>query len=142
MSFETITPPIARERLDQDSWTYLDVRTVEEYDAGHVPGAFNVPLLHHGPMGMEPNPEFVQVVEKHFAKDQRLVVGCKIGGRSARACDLLAGVGWSNLANMDGGFSGRHDEIGRLVQEGWVGSGFPHSIDPEAGRTYAELSGQ
>ena len=91
-------------------------------------------------MGMEPNDDFVQVVEKHFAKDHKLVVGCKIGGRSARACDLLASLGYTSLANMDGGFSGRYDEIGRLVQEGWAGCGFPHTIDAEDGRSYDELT--
>lgn len=139
MTYETIAPPAAKTRLEDDSWTYLDVRTVEEFEAGHVPGAFNVPLAFRGPMGMEPNSAFLEVVSRHFAKDKDLVVGCKVGGRSARACDLLAAEGWTALANMDGGFSGRYDPVGSLVQEGWAGCGFPTTIDAEPGRTYEEL---
>lgn len=141
MSYETIDPTAARTRLEDASCTYLDVRTVEEFEAGHVPGAFNVPLLFRGPMGMEPNTAFLEVVARHFQKDTGLVVGCKVGGRSARACELLATEGWTGLANMDGGFSGRYDPVGKLVQEGWAGSGFPTTVDPEPGRTYEELGG-
>lgn len=32
---------------------YLDVRSVPEYEAGHAPGAYNIPLLHAGPGGMQ-----------------------------------------------------------------------------------------
>ena len=131
MSYETIEAPAAKERLDgTDGRQYLDVRTVEEFDAGHVPGAFNVPLLHLTAMGMEPNSDFLDVVERHFAKDSRLVVGCKIGGRSMRACEMLAQAGYGGLANMDGGFSGRHDESGALLVEGWAGRGFPVTQTP------------
>ena len=46
MTFETTDPEGAKERLDGDQeWTFLDVRTVQEFEAGHVPGAYNVPLL-------------------------------------------------------------------------------------------------
>lgn len=140
MDFETINPAGAKERLDQGDWTYLDVRTVEEFEAGHVPGAYNVPLLFRGPMGMEPNPEFLEVVNKHFAKDQALVVGCKVGGRSGNACQVLASLGWTQLANMDGGYSGRHDAVGALVEEGWAGCGYPTTQEPVDGRSYEELS--
>ena len=142
MSYETIDPAAAKARLDDPTWSYLDVRTVEEFEAGHVPGAFNVPLLLRGPMGMEPNPAFLEVVTRHFAKDRAMVVGCKVGGRSAHACELLAGEGWTTLANMDGGYSGRYDPVGRLVEEGWAGCGFPTTIDPEPGRGYDELGGE
>ena len=141
MSYETINPTTAKARIEDSDWTYLDVRTVEEFEAGHVPGAYNVPLLFRGPMGMEPNPAFLEVLSRHFPQDQDLVVGCKVGGRSARACELLAAEGWTVLANMDGGYSGRHDAVGRLVEEGWAGCGFPTTVDPEPGRTYSELAG-
>ncbi len=74
MSHETITPPDAQTRV-AEGWTYVDVRTVEEFDAGHVPGAYNVPILFRSPMGMEPNPEFTATVTRHFPKDAKIVFG-------------------------------------------------------------------
>lgn len=140
MSYETINPAGARPRLEDEGWIYLDVRTVEEFEAGHVPGAYNVPLLFRSPAGMQPNPAFLEVVARHFPKDQPLVVGCKVGGRSQHACELLASEGWTRLANMDGGFHGRHDQVGRLVEEGWAGCGYPTSVESAEGRSYEELT--
>ena len=65
--------------------TYLDVRSIPEFEQGHPQGAFNIPLLHIDPGTgqMRPNPEFLDVVRKTFTPDTTLVVGCKMGGRSA-----------------------------------------------------------
>lgn len=142
MSYDTTDPAGARARLDSGDWIYLDVRSIPEYEAGHVPGAYNVPLLHLTPHGMEPNDDFVAVVERRFGKDAPIVVGCKVGGRSARACDLLASRGYTRLANMDGGFSGRYDPLGRHVQAGWSELSYPVSEEPVEGRTYRELSAE
>src|SRR5687767_13989883 len=96
-----VTPTEAKRLIDDEGYTYLDVRTVEEFDGGHPAGAYNVPVVH---AGMLPNGEFVAVVEATFPKDARLVVGCQSGGRSARAAALLASCGYEHVVNMDGGF--------------------------------------
>jgi E3 ubiquitin-protein ligase RNF13 len=76
MSYQTQNPAGVRRLLEPDSgYLYVDVRTVEEFEQGHVPGAYNVPLLFRTPVGMEPNPEFLAVVQRRFAKDQKLVLG-------------------------------------------------------------------
>ena len=41
---------------------YLDVRTVEEYDAGHVPGAVDVPNFNKSGGALVPNPAFLEQV--------------------------------------------------------------------------------
>jgi rhodanese-related sulfurtransferase len=71
-SFRSTDPAGARALLE-DAHLVVDVRTVEEFEAGHVPGAFNVPLLFRSPMGMEPNPEFLAAVTRHFPRDASLV---------------------------------------------------------------------
>ncbi len=141
MTYETITPQTARERLASGDWTFLDVRTPQEFEAGHVPGAYNVPLLLAGPRGMQANPDFLATVQRHFQLGEALILGCRIGRRSAVACEELAGKGWTTLANMDGGFSGRRDLLGRLLVAGWEELHFPVDIDPLPGRSYAELRG-
>ena len=57
-----VTPPEAAALL-ADGWTYLDVRSIPEFDSGHPPGAANVPLLHFSGGRMSPNADFQKVVE-------------------------------------------------------------------------------
>lgn len=141
MSFTTTDPAGAKALLEgPESYRYLDVRSVEEFEAGHVPGAFNIPLLERSPAGgLAPNPAFAEVVSKAIDPDTPWVVGCAAGGRSARACDLMASLGFKTLVNMHGGFSGARDAAGSLVQEGWAGQGFPTTTDGEAERSWTSL---
>ena len=105
---------------------YLDVRSVPEFEAGHAAGAINIPLMHFAPgAGMSPNPEFPGVVEAALAKDAKIIVGCKTGGRSARACEMMSQMGFTNVTNMRGGFGGLTDNTGRLVEPGWSTLGLP-----------------
>jgi rhodanese-related sulfurtransferase len=139
MPHETLDPKAAKERLDQGGWIYLDVRSVEEFDEGHVPDSYNIPLLFRDPAaGMVPNPEFVAAVKRHFAADAKLVLGCKSGGRSQRACELLSGEGYKKLVNMDGGMHGKVDALGRPIP-GWIACGFPAPAKSEAARTWKVL---
>lgn len=101
-------------------FVYLDVRSVPEFEAGHATGAINIPILHFAPgAGMSPNEDFAAVVEAALAKDAKLVVGCKTGGRSARACEVMSQMGYTNVANVRGGFVGAMDNFGRVVEPGW-----------------------
>ncbi|CAJ1930573.1 unnamed protein product [Sphenostylis stenocarpa] len=53
---------------------YLDVRTPEEFDEGHPPGAINIPyMLRHG-SGMTQNSNFIREVSSHFRKDDEIIV--------------------------------------------------------------------
>ena len=136
MSYETIDPSEAHARVSEQGWQYLDVRSVMEFDAGHPAGAYNVPILDMDAMGrMVPNASFVEIVAKHFPRDARLVVGCKMGGRSMHACEFLTQAGFTNLANMHGGYSGAEDT------PGWQARDLPISSAAEAGRDYAALRG-
>lgn len=119
-------------------YAYLDVRTVEEFEAGHPAGAYNVPVMTRGPMGMQPNPAFAKVVAGLFAKDAKLVVGCQSGMRSQRACDELNAAGFTDIANMECGFGGARDPSGN-VSPGWQACGLPTESGRPAGRTYAEI---
>jgi len=101
-------------------YIYLDVRSVPEFEAGHPTRAINIPLMHFAPgTGMSPNPDFAAVVEGSLAKDAKLVVGCKTGGRSARACELMTQMGYFNVANVRGGFVGAMDNFGQVTEPGW-----------------------
>jgi rhodanese-related sulfurtransferase len=76
MTFQTKSPSAVKQLLEDDpEHVYVDVRTVEEFEQGHVPGAYNVPILFRTQMGMQPNPEFLAVVKRLFAREQKIVFG-------------------------------------------------------------------
>ena len=87
MEIKRISPDEAKELLDNDAdAVYLDVRTVPEFDAGHVPGAKNIPVLDRDAYGrMAPVPRFAEIVEANFGRDVRCVTGCQKGARSMMA---------------------------------------------------------
>ncbi len=132
-----VSPAEAKQLLDE-GWTYLDVRSEPEFAAGHPAGALNVPVMHAGPRGMSPNPDFVAVVEALYPRDARLVVGCKSGQRSARAADMLAAAGYGSLVDQRAGFDGPRDAFGQMTEPGWSPAGLPVETTTPGG-SYAEL---
>lgn len=72
-----------------DDLTVLDVREDEEWRQGHIEGAVHVPLMQL-PGRLDEVP------------DGRLLVVCKVGGRSMRAVDYLVRLG-HDAVNLDGG---------------------------------------
>jgi phage shock protein E len=90
-------PAIARQTLaDQiaadTAPVILDVRSSSEYDAGHVPGAINIPFqevaARHGELAIEP--------------DQPIVVYCAHGPRAAWAGRALRKAGYTHVLYLDG----------------------------------------
>ena len=73
--------------------TVLDVREPDEWEAGHVPGA---KLLPRGLLEYKAADELPD-------RDARIVVHCGLGGRGALAAKSLKEMGYTNVANMDGG---------------------------------------
>lgn len=134
MSYQNVSPTAAKELLAGDG-VYIDVRSIPEYESGHPAGAFNIPVLHRHAVGMVPNPEFVRVVQAHFAADAKLLVGCQSGARSMRACEALVAAGFVDVANVTAGFGGSRTE------RGWQALGFPVEFGPSDDRGYAALSG-
>ena len=137
-----IGPEQAKSILDGDSnVVYIDVRTEQEFMNGHVPKAINIPVVWPDPSTrqMQPNADFVKVVSAHFGKDKRIIVGCQAGGRSQFAADMLAKEGFQDVSNMQGGFGGARDPMGRVVAPGWTQLGFPVENEVSENNSYASL---
>jgi len=132
-----VTPAEAAELLSQGH-IYVDVRSEPEFEAGHPEGALNVPLLNAGPVGLAPNPEFLSVMESAFGKDEPLVIGCKAGGRSKRAAEMLAQAGFSRLSDQVAGFDAGKDAFGRPIP-GWSRAALPVGTGKPAGQSYADV---
>jgi rhodanese-related sulfurtransferase len=138
MAVKRVSPEEARDLMDKESYAYLDVRSVPEFAAGHPTGAYNVPLLDMGPAGMTPNPDFLAVVEKAFPRDARLVVGCKAGGRSAKAAALLQPAGFTNVVDQRNGYEGTPLPTGG-IEPGWRPKGLPTSTKAAPDHAYDAL---
>lgn len=136
---ERITPAEALARMAA-GWIYVDVRTPEEFALGHPRGAYNVPFELLAPEGMRENPAFVRVVRARF-DGASIVVGCKSGGRSRRACEALraAGVG-SALADQHAGWDGARGAFGEVLEAGWQRLDLPADAGAPGGRAYADLA--
>ncbi len=137
MAIKSVTPEEAAALL-AEGYVYVDVRSEPEFEAGHVPGALNVPLLHQGPAGLVPNPEFLAVMQQAFAQGEPLVVGCKAGGRSKKAADALAQAGFQDLSDMSAGWDGSRDAFGRVVP-GWSKKELPVETGKPSGQAYADV---
>lgn len=137
-----VNPQEAHDLMGSDpEYVYLDVRSVEEYEAGHPTGAINIPILHFSPgAGMTPNEEFAAVVEATLPKDAKIVVGCKTGGRSARAVEVMSQMGYTNVANVRGGFVGSMDPFGRVTEPGWSMLSLPVTSGSDEGSGYESLA--
>ena len=138
---ERIGPKEAKRRMDLEGWVYVDVRSVPEFEQGHPNGAYNVPIMHLRPGGMQPNPSFVDAMKKAFDADAKIIVGCKSGGRSAKAAQLLEAQGFTAVVDQRAGYGGGRDAFGGVKEKGWVAEGLPTSTEATPGRAWDDLDG-
>jgi len=80
-------------RLYNDDALVLDVREDKEYAAGHIPKARHIPL---GKLASR-----MQELDKF--KSRPILVTCRSGQRSARACGMLKKAGFETVYNQAGG---------------------------------------
>ena len=77
---------------EESGYILLDVRTPEEFQDKHIPGAINVP---NETIGSEPIPELPD-------QEQRVLVYCRSGNRSKQASQKLAALGYTNVVEIGG----------------------------------------
>jgi rhodanese-related sulfurtransferase len=106
-SLPSISPQALLERQAKGdaSVFVLDVRTPQEFAAGHVPGAVNVP--------------YDQVASQlaQIPKDKDVVLYCKSGRRAGLAADVLAANGYTKLEHLQGDIQAWLQD-GRPVESG------------------------
>jgi hydroxyacylglutathione hydrolase len=81
--------------------TVLDVRSANEWANGHLPGALHIPL------------GYLAERAEEIPRSKPVVVQCQSGARSSIAASVLERLGFSDVSNLSGGFSG------------WSASGLP-----------------
>ena len=71
----------------------LDVRTIDEFQNGHIEGAINADVS---------SPAFAQIASE-LAKDKTVYVYCLSGARSSSAAGILKEMGFKSIINLTGG---------------------------------------
>lgn len=92
-SFVNITAEKAKQLMDtEENYIILDVRTQEEYDQGHIPGAILIP-----------DNRIDADAEKVLTdKNQLILVYCRSGRRSKLAAERLVQMGYTNIKEFGG----------------------------------------
>lgn len=81
----------------------IDVRPTSMYEAGHVPGAVNVPLIDPEDGSMVPDDQLVAAVETAGVQPtDDVVLYCQTGLHAGLAADTLAQKGFSNVELYSG----------------------------------------
>lgn len=89
---DVLTPEEAKARIDANpNLILLDVRTQEEYDQGHIPGAVCLP-----------NEMITTDMPFPFGQDAEILLYCRSGRRSAEAAKKLRDMGFSNVSDLGG----------------------------------------
>ena len=88
----TISPEEAREYLTNSNYQFIDVRTDDEYDSGHIPNSMHIPL-HQIQDRMS---------EIDSLKNKNIIAYCRSGARSSKATKILVEAGFDVL-NLSGG---------------------------------------
>ena len=91
--YVNITAEEAKQIMDtEEGYIILDVRTQEEYDQGHIPGAI---VISHE--------EIAEKAEDVLTdKNQLILVYCRSGRRSKIAAEALVELGYTNIKEFGG----------------------------------------
>jgi rhodanese-related sulfurtransferase len=88
-----------------ENFCLIDCREPDEYELCKIEGSQLIPLS-----------QFSTLAPKQLAKDQEIVIHCHHGGRSQRACQYLASLGFANVSNLAGGIDAWAVEIDNKVK--------------------------
>lgn len=102
------------EYLERDGVICLDVRTTDEYVAGHIPGAVNVDVLQEE--------SFLEKAKEVLPEGASVAVYCRSGRRSRTAAGILADNGYE-VVNLKKGFESWTDAGKGTMEELWIDNG-------------------
>ena len=92
-TYMNITAAEAKRLMDSEKgYIILDVRTQEEYEEGHIPGAVLIPDTEVEARAEGELPD----------KDQLILVYCRSGRRSKLAAQILVKLGYTNIKEFGG----------------------------------------
>lgn len=91
---KVISPQEVRDAVyDDNPHQLIDVRTLEEFNEGHLKNAQNICVT---------DSDFEENIAK-LDRDQPIYLYCRSGKRSARAAEILKDLGFKEIYDMEGG---------------------------------------
>lgn len=104
---QNVTPDQAEKIIKNDpKVVVLDVRTPDEYQSGHIPGAKNIDYL---------GDNFEQKVAA-LDQSKTYIVHCAAGSRSAKACTVIEKLEFPSVYHLNSGFKG-WEKAGKPVEK-------------------------
>ena len=93
MTYQQVSMDEGLELMSKDNdYILLDVRTIEEYNAGHIPGAH-----------CYPNEDIDEaIMNVIYQQDTTIYVYCRSGNRSKQACEKLVNLGYTDVIEFGG----------------------------------------
>lgn len=91
---EVLEPEVYSSHLAEAPQQFVDIRTRDEYSAGHIKGAENIDFLAEG---------FLSEMLK-YDKEEPLYIYCRSGNRSSKAAGQLIEMGFKKIIDLKGGF--------------------------------------
>jgi rhodanese-related sulfurtransferase len=91
-----LSPTQATLLINREDARVIDLRTAEEYAAGHLPESQNIPL----------DQLEARAGEIGNLKDTPLIVVCQTSARAASACKRLEKLGFGKVGQLAGGIGG------------------------------------
>lgn len=88
-------PDTFEQKMTEPEVQILDVRTESEFAEGHIQDAQNIDVLQD---------DFKDKVAS-LDKNKPVMVYCKMGGRSAKAAGILKEMGFTQIVDLEGGYT-------------------------------------
>ncbi len=106
MNHQDIDTRTFKDKLEEDAYVLLDVRTEDEYNAGHLTGSINIDFYSHN---------FETDIDE-LDKRMKYLVYCRSGNRSRQAMFLMRDLGFEEVYNLAGGIISWHDHGFEIVK--------------------------
>ena len=93
-NFSVLAPVEYQEQLSSERVQLVDVRTAEEFEAGHLKNARNIDFY---------SKDFLDQMAK-LDRKLPLLIYCRSGNRSGKAAAKLQGLGFGRIIDLKGGY--------------------------------------
>lgn len=92
---QVVSTEVYKEITAAGNQRLIDVRTAEEFEAGHLEGATNIDFF---------DEENFFEAYNNFDRKQPIYLYCQSGNRSSKVADKLIEMGFENIFDMKGGY--------------------------------------
>ena len=154
-----VTAEEAKDMMANENVLFIDVRSRAEVAFLGIPTTVDVHIpymvmpmmasfnMEKGAYDLELNPDFLPslntyAAEKGIAQDTPIILMCRSGSRSARAADLLADVGYTQVYSLVDGYEGdkakEGPNRGQRMLNGWRNAGLEWSYKESPEQVYPD----